>query len=141
MPSFPHEIVPSQRSRQSDRHGSGQYAASRGGRRHQGVDIVVYTGQKIHSPIEGEVIREALPYADDLSYRGLVIRGSGDWSGYEVKIFYVEGLATGPVSPGTVIGYAQDLSRKYPGITNHVHVEVRRFGSVLPLTDLYRMCF
>ncbi len=139
--SFPHNIVATQRTRRSDIHGSGQYGAGRGSRKHQGVDVVAYPGERVFSPISGEIVRESFPYAEDLSYRGLVIRGTGDWSGYEIKIFYVEGLNCGPVVPGSPIGFAQDLSRRYPGITNHVHVEVRRNGQVMPLTDLYRMCF
>lgn len=138
---FASEIVRMQRSRGNDGHGSGQFGAKRGARLHQGLDIEARPGEEIYSPIEGDVLREALPYADDQSFRGLVIRGSGQWSGYEVKIFYVDGFFCGRVAPGTEIGRAQDLTFKYPGIKNHVHLEVRYHGKVMSPDEVYGMCF
>jgi len=37
------------------------------------------------SPIDGEVIREALPYKNDLRFRGVLIRGTGAWTGCQVE--------------------------------------------------------
>jgi hypothetical protein len=108
---------------------------------HQGLDIEAKPGEEVYSPIEGEVIREALPYADDPSFRGLLIRGAGAWAGYEVKLFYVEGLLCGKAIPGQSIGRAQDLTFKYPGITNHVHLEVTVDGKALSPTEIYGQCF
>lgn len=139
--AFASEIVRMQRSRRTDKHGSGQFGAKRGARLHQGLDIEARPGEEVYSPIEGDVLREALPYQDDPSFRGLVIRGTGQWSGYEVKIFYVDGLFCGKTTPGAAIGRAQNLTFKYPGITNHVHVEVRHHGRALSPHEIYGMCF
>jgi murein DD-endopeptidase MepM/ murein hydrolase activator NlpD len=136
-------IVRSQRSRVHDRFGSGQFGVSRdGGRRfHQGLDIVTRPNEEISSPIDGLVIREAKPYRDDPSMLGVVIRGNGAWEGYQVKIFYAKGLLSGPVSAGQTVAVAQDLALKYPGITNHVHVEVTFRGAHVSPDDIFAQCF
>lgn len=139
--NFASEVVRSQRSRRTDRYGSGQFGSRRGARLHQGLDIEAQPGEAVFSPIEGDVVREALPYADDPSLSGVVIQGSGNWIGYEVKLFYVEGLFCGKALPGARVGRAQDLTLKYPGITNHVHLEVRMGGKALSPMEIYGMCF
>ena len=136
-----HEVVLSQRSRRSDRWGSGQFGAPRGRRTHAGIDIEAFAGEQVMSPIDGNVLREALPYPNDTTYRGVLIVGTGEWAGYEVKIFYVLGHFCGTVHAGDVIGTAQDLSRKYPGITNHIHLQVRRLGNILRPEELFQSCF
>jgi hypothetical protein len=135
------EIIRNQRSRRTDRHGSGHFGARRGNRLHQGLDIEARAGEDVHSPIDGDILREAQPYADDSTLRGLVIRGSGDWEGYEIKMFYVKGHFCGGVTAGAIIGCVQDLTAKYPGITNHVHVEVRLNGKVMSPMEIFGMCF
>ena len=77
---------------------------------------------------DGIILREAIPYPP---FSGLLIRGTGGYAGYEVKLFYVDGLWCGPCSAGTTIGYAENLAFKYPGIPNHVHIEVRRGGALI----------
>jgi hypothetical protein len=119
--------------RGTDKYGSGKFGMSRDGgkRSHQGLDLVALPGEKVLAPMEGIVEREARPYKDDPRYRGVVIKGTGDWKGYEVKMFYVQGMKMGRVRAGEVVGTAQDLGKKYPGITNHVHMEVRLHGLVI----------
>jgi hypothetical protein len=95
----------------------------------------------VFSPIDGQVLREAIPYRNDPSFRGVVIQGIGEWLGYEVKLFYVQGIVSGPVRAGQAVGTAQDLGGRYPGITNHVHLEVRRGGMVIDPDQLFDICF
>jgi hypothetical protein len=130
-------------SRGHDQFGSGQPGASRDGghRHHKGLDIVTRPMQQIFSPIEGDVIREAFPYKDDHRMRGILIRGFGEHLGWEIKLFYVIGLFSGRVGAGSLIGHAQDLSRKYPGITNHVHLEVFRGGTQVDPREPFLRCF
>lgn len=128
-------------SRRTDAWGSGQYGAGRGGRTHHGLDIIARPTEAIRSPIDGNVTREVHPYANDPRFRGLEIRGTGNWEGYEVKLFYVDGEFSGPVRAGQIVGRAQDLGVRYPGITNHVHVEVRDRGRELSPIELFGMCF
>jgi peptidoglycan LD-endopeptidase LytH len=136
-----HSIVSgSMSSRGVDKYGSGQFNARRDGgrRRHQGLDISARAGEAVYSPVDGTVIREAIPYAP---FTGLLIRGTGEYTGYEVKLFYVRGLRCGSVRAGDQIGWAEDLKVKYLEITNHVHMEVRRQGVLLSPFEMYAMCF
>ena len=137
MPVF--HAVTSGAVRGTDRYGSGKFGVSRDGgkRSHQGLDLVAFPGEKVLSPIEGIVVREARPYRDDPKYGGLVISGTGDWKGFEVKMFYVQGIKMGRVRAGEVVGTAQDLGKKYPGITNHVHMEVRLHGLVISPASMF----
>jgi len=141
MKKFAAKVVQVQTSRVNDPWGSGQYGASRGHRSHKGLDIKTKAGDKIYAPISGTLIREALPYAGDLRYRGLLLKGNGEWAGYIIKMFYVKGVLSGSVKGGQFIGNAQDLTKKYPNITNHIHLEVKKNGSYINPFDLWQMCF
>ncbi len=114
--------------RNNDKWGKGHYGASRGSRTHNGLDIAVQPKQEIVSPIAGNIIRQAYPYASDRRYTGLLIEGRGKHKGYSIKIFYMSpstGIVGKIVQAGDKIGEAQDLTIKYPEITNHVHIEVK----------------
>lgn len=114
--------------RNNDKWGKGHYGASRGNRTHNGLDIIAQPKQVIVSPVDGIIKRKAHPYANDLRYTGLLIEGSEKHKGYSIKIFYMtplNGIIGKIVKAGEIIGEAQDLANKYPGITNHIHIEVR----------------
>ena len=108
--------------RDTDNWGSGAYGAPRGDRTHRGIDIITTPDQPIHAPFNGTVVRQADPYEEDPRYTGCLLRREPD--GLEVKLFYLEGARIGPVKEGEPIGKAQDIAIKYPGITNHIHLEV-----------------
>jgi murein DD-endopeptidase MepM/ murein hydrolase activator NlpD len=129
--------------RQSDKFGSGQFNASRDGgkRHHNGLDFIARSGEPVKSPISGYFERFSFPYKDDLRFHGVVIRGSGVFQELEVKIFYVTGLCFGSVEAGDIIGYAQDITTRYNGITNHVHMEVRKNGHIVSPNDYFDACF
>lgn len=117
--------------RKPDKWGQGHFGASRGKRSHNGLDIEAKAKQEIVAPIDGKVIRKAYPYASDMRYTGLLIEGTGKYIDYTVKIFYIDpsaGVAGKTVQAGDKIGEAQDLTVKYTGITNHVHIEVKIKG-------------
>ena len=131
-------LTPAMKFRGSDPFGNGTFGASRDGgtRSHNGVDVVATPGQAILSPISGKVVRIAYPYATDHSYTGLVIENGS----YTVKIFYITPtIAIGSkVSAGQKIAVAQNLAAKYPGIINHVHIEVYDSkGKLLNPTNLF----
>ncbi|MCH9686470.1 MAG: M23 family metallopeptidase [Deltaproteobacteria bacterium] len=123
--------------RRQDRWGSGHFGASRGSRRHSGLDLVASPGEQILSPIDGTITRIAYPYSGTLEYQGAVIV---DASGLEVRIYYVAGVELGAVKAGDVIGTAQNLRRRYPDITNHVHVEIRVSGAKVDPTPYFSNC-
>lgn len=111
--------------RVADKFGLGRYGAPRGPHRHRGADYVCEPGQDIISPIAGVFVREANPYAlpSKYNYRGLLIESPF----MTLEIFYVYPIAEllgHSVKQGQVIGTAQDISRKYPGITPHVHLQI-----------------
>lgn len=116
--------------RGSDDWGSGEYGASRGSRRHTGIDYACLPGAQIVAPVSGEVTKLGYPYGDDLSYRYVQIT---DASGRDHRLFYVEpGVDKGDVVIGgrTVIGIAQDVAARYNEpkrrMLNHVHYEVKQ---------------
>ena len=117
--------------RKSDKWGQGHFGAPRGTRKHNGIDIVTQLGTPVLSPIEGKVIRISYPYASDMSFTGLLIEGIGVHQGLEIKIFYmkpISGIVNKIVKPGQKIGTSQSLLNKYPGITNHIHIEIKLNG-------------
>jgi len=113
--------------RACDSFGCGGFGASRdgGSRRHMGTDFLATAGQDVLAPTSGTLTRAVnRVYASDPRYTGFVLSGT---SGFTMKGFYV---ATDPsligthVTAGDVLGTAQDLGLKYPGISNHVHLQI-----------------
>jgi len=113
--------------RADDIFGSGEFGAIRdaGKRRHEGVDYVAAPGAVVHAPIAGEVSRLGYAYNGQGGYRVVEIVNSA--TKMKARVFYVSpSVEVGDVvAAGQEIGTAQDLSTRYPGITNHVHVELR----------------
>ena len=112
--------------RRSDKWGKGSYGDSRksqGSRyAHKGTDYICDPGQDIVAPIRGLVTRFARPYAKGI-YSGLLIQGRH----VAVKMFYFKpekSIVGCFVKQGRVIGKAQDISEKFPGMTPHVHLEI-----------------
>jgi murein DD-endopeptidase MepM/ murein hydrolase activator NlpD len=117
--------------RGADKHGQGYFGASRGNRKHNGIDLLIEPGQRIVSPIDGKVIRDAYPYAGDLKWSGCLIKGKG----MEVKMFYMrllKGIIGSQVKQGQEIGWAQNIAHKYAGMLPHVHLEIKMMSYVNP---------
>lgn len=117
-----------------DDYGSGAFGADRdnGSRKHLGLDIMASARQWIVSPIYGMVTRECHPYGDGKPGDcGIVIAGSGEHSELLVKLFYLDpfpGVIMRMVKPREIVGWATGLQLRYPGITDHVHLEVWKEG-------------
>ena len=108
----------------SDNWGSGHYGASRGDRKHVGVDFACYPNSAVFPEKAGRVTKVGYCYNDDLSFRYIEIEDShGDFARY----FYVE--PTGAIEVGqlvyhkTILGHSQKRGDRYAGITEHVHLE------------------
>ena len=130
------KLTDSNKIRPADEWGSGAFGASRNGRKHEGVDIVVYPGQELKSPVSGTVKRIAYPYADDLSYKGFVLV-SGP---YVITVYYanLSVPAGSSIAKGQVIATAQDISARYDsGMKPHVHFEVKKNGVLIDPTNLF----
>jgi murein DD-endopeptidase MepM/ murein hydrolase activator NlpD len=118
-----------------DPKGCGHFGASRGTRKHMGVDFVTLPNEPILAPISGKVT--ALPYASsDLIHRGIEIISGNQ----EHQLFYLKPIVKvgQSVSKGQIIGYADDIRLKYGStMTNHVHHEVKENGKFIDPTKKY----
>ncbi len=103
--------------------GDGRHGAPRGKRSHNGVDYECTPGQSVKAPHGGRITRVAYPYASDMRWKGCVIEGLD----VTTKMFYLDpnpDLIGTTVLEGQHIGAAQNISKKYPGMTPHVHLRV-----------------
>ena len=113
-----------------DGFGCGEFGAGRdgGGRHHEGVDFDASAGQAVDAPISGFVSKIGMAYPGDARYHFIEITNPA--LHYEARVFYVDpAVREGqPVRIGQKIGRAHSLQPRYPGITNHVHLEIGRIG-------------
>lgn len=115
---------PSNIRRTSDQWGQGNYGARRGGRQHQGLDIVCQDGAEVIAPFDLELKGALTVYTDPRKSainQGINLRGEG----LCVKLFYVRPDRTsGKLLKGEKIGVMLPMQQVYPGITSHVHVQM-----------------
>ncbi|MCH7789893.1 MAG: peptidoglycan-binding protein, partial [Acidobacteria bacterium] len=115
----------------SDSEGDGNFRSQRTHGPHEGVDITVRPGQMVPAPIDGVVIKKSLVYHEDNEgLHSTHIEGTGKWTGYTVKMFYMNNAALkegAPVKRGALLGPAQDVSLRHEkkNMTPHIHYEVR----------------
>ena len=117
------------RFRECDDWGCGHFGASRGDRKHNGLDIVELPGDPVFCFNRGIVTKIGYPYANDLSFRYVEITDAGvRW-----RYFYCEPIVNvgDEVEAYTQIGTAQGLGERYPGITPHVHLEIIKDGEYI----------
>lgn len=118
--------------RGTDDWGDGSFGASRGSRKHKGIDYKADPGDEILAPCDGKVTKLGYPYApkpgDKITYRYVEIT---DHQGYRHRVFYIEPAVNmaRQVNKGVMIGTAQDISGKYHRddrnpMINHVHYEI-----------------
>ena len=114
--------------RQADKWGMGAYGASRkkGKTIHLGADYICEPGQNVVAPITGIIARESRPYGDPewlYRYSGLVMYNEH----VSLKLFYLEPMRQfigTRVRMGDIIGIAQKISDRYPGMTDHIHLQI-----------------
>jgi biotin carboxyl carrier protein len=109
-----------------DGFGDGWFGARRdgGSRDHEGVDYIASAGQAVQAPMSGYVTKIGYAYAGDTSLKFVEITNPA--LGYAARAFYVSpGVEVGAsVRLGDTIGKVESLQGHYPGITNHVHLEI-----------------
>ena len=122
-----------------DELGCGSFGASRGTRKHKGVDYKAKEGASVYSPIEGIITKHGYPYRDDLSYRYIQVENEV----YKIRLFYCElrwSFEVGDeVCEGDFIGIVQDIASRYidKGImNNHVHVEIYENNNLVDPTTI-----
>lgn len=106
--------------RKQDSFGAGHFGASRGGRTHKGVDLAV----QVHSLRNGTVTKLGYPYHADLSFKYVEVT---DEQNLKARYFYVDPCVEvgDKVLVGNALGVMQDLGKRYPSITPHIHFEVK----------------
>ena len=112
--------------RDNDAFGSGHFHASRGERKHNGIDLVCTPGTTVFSSIDGVVTKRGYPYSDDLNFRYIEIEDEHE---FFHRVFYVKPLLEVGciVNIGDAIGITQTLDNRYPTITEHIHYEVIKY--------------
>lgn len=112
--------------RGEDAYGFGHFGASRdhGRRAHKGVDYIAAPGDAVLAPVSGTITRIGDAYRSRSGYHFVEVRDEAH--GMLVRVYYVAPSVNvgDAITAGDEIGTAQDLSRRYRGITNHVHVEL-----------------
>jgi murein DD-endopeptidase MepM/ murein hydrolase activator NlpD len=124
-----------------DAFGDGHFGARRdgGARSHEGVDYAAGANQAVKAPISGRVTKIGYAYGGDSSLRFVQITNPA--IGYVARAFYVDPtVAVGDMLRlGDVIGTVASLQAHYPGITDHVHLEIMApSGHRLDATGLIR---
>ena len=116
--------------RATDAFGCGAFGSPRDAdeRKHEGVDYEAIPGQTVQAPMSGFVTRIGYAYSDDRFLRFVEITNPA--LRYTSRVFYVLPHVTEgqPVRLGQTVGWAMSLQRRYPGITNHVHLEIAHMG-------------
>lgn len=106
--------------------GNGRYGASRGDKRHKGSDFICLPGDEVYAPTKAMVERIAYPYAEpykNIMYSGLLLIAND----YTIKMFYFEPLKSvlkTTVEEGQLIGHAQAISKRYPKMIDHIHLQI-----------------
>lgn len=120
--------------RGTDKWGSGAFEARR--KRsdgtistHNGVDIACFKGSLILSVVKGVCTKIGYPYnPKDFKKGHLRYVEITDRKGLRHRFFYVGPVVKvgTTVEKNSIIGVSQGLIEIYPGITDHIHYEIKR---------------
>ena len=112
-----------------DDFGDGQFGASRDGgtRQHEGVDYAAVADQPVAAPLSGYVTKIGYAYAGSTLQ---FVEITNPALGYAARAFYVrpEVELGQTVRLGQPIGRVESLQQRYPGIVDHVHLEILKRG-------------
>lgn len=112
-------------------HSGGKFGASRVRKGkvygHRGVDLAVLPWKVLATPQACSIGRIGIAYGGDLRFHSIVLV-SCLW---EIKILYAWPmyLPNKLLKRGQVFALAEDLTVKYPKVTNHIHFQLRRIGT------------
>lgn len=107
--------------------GCGHFGASRGDRKHTGLDIDTIPGAPVFCLNPGIVTDIGYAYSDDLSFRIVDITNGG----YRWRYFYVDPIVNvgDELDAYTQIGHDQNVAQRYHErdperhMVNHTHIE------------------
>ena len=117
-------ISPTRLGIRVDSEGDGHLGASRGSRRHRGVDYICIKGQDIVAPFDFRIVRVAYPKTDLIMCGIMWEFGSSNGRMYYFKPH--KDLIGKKVQEGQIIGVAQSVSEYYglPNMDDHIHFQV-----------------
>ena len=113
--------------RGTDSQGSGHFGAPRGNRTHKGLDVRVGKFAPVYALYNCVINRIGTVYTSDPQFKLIEIIGIGKHKGLRTKIMYAtcdDSIIGKTFSQFEQIGISQDLTNKYVGITNHLHIEI-----------------
>lgn len=133
--------------RGEDKFGSGHFGARRihNGKEdtHKGTDLLYAPGVALYTWEDFNAIRLVIPYPDGPAsdyLLGILLRRPDTHAGVvEFKLLYFDplpGAVPSHLPRGTAFGRVQDLGRRYPGISNHVHLEKWEGGTRVDPTSI-----
>ncbi len=95
-----------------------------------GIDIEARRGREMPSPIEGLVTRIERPLIPSFPWTGLLVRGTGQDEGIDVRILGLEPLVTewAEVGREQTLGRVLAIPKGVRGVDAHLHLEIYRFG-------------
>jgi murein DD-endopeptidase MepM/ murein hydrolase activator NlpD len=107
-----------------DSQGCGYFEAPRGNHKHHGVDVECRNYEGIVSSASGVVTKIGFPYGDEDRKHFRYVEVTKDE--YRFRYFYINPMVEvgQSVSVDTLLGNSQDLTKIYPGITQHCHFEI-----------------
>ncbi|KAK3742874.1 hypothetical protein QZH41_020409, partial [Actinostola sp. cb2023] len=112
-----------------------------GSRKHNGIDVKCPSGSTVYSPFPAKFIRIARPYGNGKPHDiGVLLVGTGQWSAYSVKMFYVsKTVNTGALlGAGDKLGSMVNMAVQYgKGMTNHIHVQLYKNRKVVDPTNFF----
>ena len=115
--------------RSTDPHGSGAWQASRGNRKHNGIDYACMPNSVVLSATIGMVTKIGFPYSpqDEKKKHFRYIEVTTPL-GYSIRYFYIKPIVNlgEQISVGDPLGVVQDIGTAYGGITPHIHVGVKK---------------
>jgi len=105
---------------------------------HKGVDFACYPGSVVCAVKPGIVTKLGYPYPPDDPKRGhfryVQVTDEND---YNARYFYIYPMVKvgDKIERGDDLGASQTFQRLYPGIADHVHLEVVHFGNYINPMD------
>jgi len=103
----------------------GQYGVRRYPGSHLGIDLVAKDGGSIQSPFPAKEVEIITGHED---FEGsIVLQGMEEWSEVYVKLSHLLPVSSssGMIAlPGTILGHAKSMRSIYPGMTDHIHLEL-----------------
>lgn len=128
--------------RQSDAWGDGYFGASRGDRPHLGVDYIVNEGETVYAPCDMDSFNVSWPYVwkpgDTYTLTGCAFTTEINGINFDGRLWYFtpdSSLFGRDIPKGYPIGTAQTLQHRYPGITDHLHFQLRTETDIVDSID------